>query len=110
MTPDSTSFLPSEAVRVILGFMTRKQLITLSGVNRQFLHITDSPHFETKPLLIAQSLIISRCYTHAEKLWNVTIDYHNMRGLIAVSEVATWLEQVFRLQWMRFEGRSDPPS
>ncbi len=42
---------PSDAVKAILVFMTREQLSQLTGVNRRFYSLINSPSFATKPLL-----------------------------------------------------------
>jgi hypothetical protein len=52
MTPANNSMkLPNEAVRAILAFMTRKQLLAFSTLNRQLAFIIQAPPFTTKPLL-----------------------------------------------------------
>jgi hypothetical protein len=113
MTPANSVQLPNEAVRAILAFMSRKQLIAFSGLNRQLVYIIQSPPFTVKPLLRKRWLDIrpASCdlcnsrecghkgttevdlYFYVNHLWGWT---HGRRGVE--------LDPVLYSKWLRFNG------
>jgi hypothetical protein len=105
MTPHTLVDLPSEAVKAILSFMTRKQLIVLSGVNIKFYSVIHSPPLRTRPLLRVRYMNIYR-YFHlgGEEQWGVTlgtsIAYH-----IAIKDLDVHFGRpILSQQWVRFES------
>ncbi len=56
MHPSNSTKLPNDAMKAILTFMTRKKLIALSMLNRQFAHVIHSPPLMTKRCCVSSNL------------------------------------------------------
>ncbi len=110
MTPPLLVDLPNEVMRAILAFMTRKQLVALSAVNRQFYSIISSPPLTKKPLLEAKLVFFLHTSFYEKDVWTASIDAFGIRGIkdyFNVTErVPHEVEQILSWQWVRFESES----
>jgi hypothetical protein len=106
MTTHSTIFLPSEAVKAILSFMSRQELIALSGVNRQFLHIVSSPPFESRPLLQLRWIGIFIRGEGSVRVRTVGYGVPQKHSVECVDEQVglAQLEHILQQTWLRFES------
>ncbi len=112
MTPSTkVNFLPSEAVKAILAFMTRRHLIALSGVNRQFLHVIDSPPFTKKPLLRLGCLALDADINYDDEDEDEDEDeiglYRSMRLFFDDGRLQTPYK--LKQQWLRYRGGDRSP-
>ncbi len=102
MTPVVVN-LPSETVKAILAFMTRKQLIALCGVNHRFYSVISSPPLTKRPLHREGWLHIHRNELFGEGWWKMEINGRVLTDF-PVNEGASHIELILSPQWMRFEG------
>jgi hypothetical protein len=123
--PSMTSasvYLPSEALKAVFAFMTRKQLIALSWVNRRFYSAINSPPRTMKPLRRIGSFSIRRTgywlkeqgmeNSNYVEEWRMGIDgrshWRIMGDRFSAAEGAACIEQIISLQWMRFKSEFYP--
>ncbi len=91
--------LPPDALKTILAFMNREQLVELTEVNRQFYTAIYSAPFTTKPLLRLNQLHIFP-----------TVSEHRMKGYVSRSITLAGryydkrsVETILELQWVRID-------
>ncbi len=104
MSPTVLVHLPQEALKAILAFMTRKQLVCLSAVNRQLYSIIDSQPLAMKPLFRACCCRIYGGVTG----WEMTVNCCELGDRFAASEGVNHLEPILSLQWIRVDSEFHP--
>ncbi len=97
----ASSTLPSDALKAILIFMTRQELMDLAEVNRQFYSVINSPPLITKPLLLNTQLYLryngNGTSMEGTLMWN-SIYCLQLHG---IDDVASLLEK----EWLRISER-----
>jgi hypothetical protein len=98
-----SAHLPSEALKAILAFMKRKQLMVLSRVSRQYHSVVNSPPCHMKPLLRIPQLTMRRSALQRGCVGMVTRP-NRMKGSLIYGNAA--LNALLQIKWLRIDCES----